>query len=116
MTETPLVKYLKSYGAKNGLDSNRKFADKAGIGSSTADALFRGRPPREETLESIADNTGLPLRRLRELANMPPEKSEPLVLGPESASLTPSQRRAVMYQVREYDKLNRLVNALRNDA
>src|SRR5688572_1794883 len=104
---TPLVEYLRQYAQKKSLDTTRKFADAVGIPKTTADNLLKGRPPKSETLEKIADNTGLPLRRLRELASLPAEVREPLTLGPESAYLTPSQRRLLHGLSREFDKLNR---------
>jgi transcriptional regulator with XRE-family HTH domain len=109
-----LVEYLREYAQKKGLDTTRKFADAVGIAKTTADSLLKGRPPKPETLEKIADNTGLPLRRLRELADLPPEVREPMVLGPESAYLTPSQRRFLHNLSREFDKLNR-AGATRGD-
>lgn len=102
---TPLVEYLKNIASKKGLDTTRKFAEAAGIGKTTADNLLKGRAPRPETLEKVADNLGLPLNRLRELDDLAPTGG-PLVLGPESALLTPRQRRLVSLQVQEFAKLN----------
>lgn len=96
-----LTEYLDGIAAKRGLDSTRKFAEAAGIGKTTASELLSGRPPRAETLEKVADNLGLPLARLRELAGLGVEHT-PFVLPVDLHALDARQRRLLISVGREF--------------
>jgi hypothetical protein len=102
-----LSEYLNQQAQKSGWDSTRKFAEMAGIGKSTAAKVLAGRKPQPETLKTIADNTGWPLARMLELADLP-EDFSPIVVPRALWAMNYRLRRKWIDQGKEYARLSRL--------
>jgi transcriptional regulator with XRE-family HTH domain len=73
--------------------SERETADWLGVSQATVHRwLTDPRTPHETTLKKVADATGIPLPKLRELAERPPGKAYPFRLPDEANQLTGPQR------------------------
>lgn len=93
-----LIGYIQHRMKQLGLDGAPDVARRTGIARSSVYRILDGtRPtPAEGTLKRLADGLGLPLTRLRELADRPAGEAAPFQLPKEFDQLTVRQRQVVL--------------------
>jgi transcriptional regulator with XRE-family HTH domain len=97
-----LSDYLNEVARERDITGPRPFGRAAGLSETTAARLLTASAkPTLATLETVAENLGLSLGKLRRLAEMPPDL-EPFVLPASFARLRLKQRRLIIAMGTEF--------------